>query len=218
VTARRVTLTFDNGPFPGVTDRVLDLLRERNLRSTFFVVGERLRDAKSRALAERAVAEGHWLGNHTLTHRVQLGERADREAAVREIDEAQSLLGELARPEKLFRPYGKGGVLDASLLSRSAVEVLREGAYTCVLWSSVPHDWDDPARWVERCLADVAAQAWPLVVLHDLPSCALARLPELLDRLDAAGAELVQELPETCVPIARGQVRGRLEHLVAAGG
>jgi peptidoglycan/xylan/chitin deacetylase (PgdA/CDA1 family) len=214
----RVTLTFDNGPYPGVTDRVLDLLRERGVRSTFFVVAERLRDPANRALAERAVAEGHWLGNHTLTHSVQLGETADPEVPAREIGEAQALLGDFALPEKLFRPCGGGGVLGSSLLSRRAVEYLRNGQYTCVLWSSVPHDWDDPEHWVERCLADVAAQPWALVVLHDLPGCALGRLPELLDRLDAVGAELMQDYPQACVPIARGVVRASIEHLVGSAG
>jgi peptidoglycan/xylan/chitin deacetylase (PgdA/CDA1 family) len=211
---RRVTLTFDNGPTPEATGGVLDVLAERGIRSTFFVVGAQLRDPSRRALAERAAAEGHWIGNHTLSHTVQLGETTDPEAPAREIGEAQALLGNLARPERLYRPYGAGGLLGPSLFSDAAVRYLRDGGYTCVLWSSVPHDWDDPENWVERCLADVRAQDWPLVVLHDVPSCALPRLPELLDRLGDEGVEIVQELPEACVPIVRGELRGGIGHLV----
>ncbi len=212
--ATRLTLTFDNGPNPGVTDRVLGLLAERRLRTTFFVVGQQLRDPARRALAERAVTAGHWIGNHTLTHGVLLGRTTDPGAAEAEIGAAQELLGGLTHPDRLFRPYGAGGVLDDDLLSPAAVGYLQAGGYTCVLWSSVPGDWIPGLDWVERCLSDVRAQDWPLVVLHDVEGCALARLPELLDRLEQAGVELVQELPEACVPIRRGVIRGALDHLV----
>ena len=212
----RVTLTFDNGPTPGVTDAVLDLLAARGICTTFFVVGAQLRDPARRALAERAAGEGHWIGNHTLTHSVQLGETGDAAAPAREIGETQALLGDLARRERLYRPYGAGGILGPSLFSRAAVRYLEEGGYTCVLWSSVPHDWDDADHWVERCLADVREQPHALVVLHDMPGCALARLPELLDRLEKAGAEVVQELPAECMPIVSGKVVGDLAGLVAA--
>src|SRR5262249_25918756 len=61
-----VTLTFDNGPTHEVTPRVLDVLRDRGVRSTFFVVGEQLRAPGATAIARRAATEGHWIGNHTL--------------------------------------------------------------------------------------------------------------------------------------------------------
>ena len=63
-----LTLTFDNGPEPGVTPRVLDVLRERGIRTTFFVIGEKLADPERRKLAARAHDEDHWIGNHTFTH------------------------------------------------------------------------------------------------------------------------------------------------------
>ena len=64
----RITLTFDNGPTPGVTDDVLDVLAGRDVPATFFVVGNRLREPAGRALAERAKAEGHRIGNHAHPH------------------------------------------------------------------------------------------------------------------------------------------------------
>ena len=63
-----VTLTFDNGPAPGTTESVLDVLAERGIAATFFVVGTMLEAPGARALAERAAAEGHWIGNHSMTH------------------------------------------------------------------------------------------------------------------------------------------------------
>src|SRR5262249_41000836 len=68
---RRVTLSFDNGPSHRVTPWVLDVLRERGVRSTFFVVGEQLRAPGAAEIARHAAAEGHWIGNHTLTHAVR---------------------------------------------------------------------------------------------------------------------------------------------------
>ena len=206
MSGRKVTLTFDNGPTAGVTEEVLRALGDRKLRATFFIVGcDLLRDG-ARELARRAAAEGHWIGNHTMTHSVQLGD-ADDAAARAEIAEAQALLGDLAHPDRLFRPYGGGGVLGRRLLSRAALQELESGRYTCVLWNSVPRDWDDPDGWVERCLDDVASREWTVVVLHDTPTGAMAHLPAFLDALDNAGVEVVQTFPEECVPIRRGVVR-----------
>ena len=68
-----VTLTFDNGPEPSVTPRVLDVLARRGVRTTFFVIGNKLLTRDARACTERAHAEGHWIGNHTWTHSRPLG-------------------------------------------------------------------------------------------------------------------------------------------------
>jgi len=205
----KVTLTFDNGPWPGVTEQVLDTLAARHLRSTFFVVGNELR--KSRPLAERAVAEGHWIGNHTMTHSVPLGDGAD---PVEEIEATQALIGDLAHASRWFRPFGRGGVLDDRLLSADAVAHLQQGGYSCVLWNSVPRDWEDPSAWIERALVDVESNDWTVVVMHDLPTGAMDHLPRLLDELDARGAEIVQDFPDACVPIRNGQITGDLTDLV----
>jgi peptidoglycan/xylan/chitin deacetylase (PgdA/CDA1 family) len=201
---QRVTLSFDNGP-SRVTAGVLDLLGERRIRASFFVVGEQLRRPGARALAERAVAEGHRLGNHSLTHATPLGVRDDPQDAEREIDAMQALLGELVPGERFFRPFGGGGVIDRNLLGPHALDRLVAGEYTCVLWNSVPRDWENLDGWPEVCFADVATRAWSVVVLHDLPTGAMARLPAFLDALEARGLEVTNELPEECVPLRRGK-------------
>ena len=208
-----VTLTFDNGPVPGVTDRVLDILAARSIRSTFFVVGTQLERPGARQLAERAVAEGHWIGNHSYTHRIALGELTDPATVDEEIDRCEALLDGLRHPRRLFRPFGNGGVIDKRMLSAHAVQRLVDGTYTCALWDSVPHDWDDPTGWVDRAMADVAAMDHCVVVLHDLPGCALDRLEEFLDRLDAAGVRVVQELPPHIIVISEGHLTPAFEPL-----
>ncbi|MDA0181147.1 polysaccharide deacetylase family protein [Solirubrobacter phytolaccae] len=201
-----LTLTFDNGPDPAATPRVLDVLAARGVLSTFFVVGSALRE--HRALAERAHAEGHWIGNHTLTHPRPLGESG---AEVREIEAAQAELGALAHPDRLFRPSGAGGDLSPGLLSTAAVESLIAGRFTCVLWNAVPGDWRDPSGWVDTALAQIASQDWTLLVLHDVADACADRLDEFLSRVDA---EIVQAFPPACVPIKRGAVRRSLDGLL----
>ncbi|MFM0705054.1 polysaccharide deacetylase family protein [Paraburkholderia sediminicola] len=212
--AKRVTLTFDNGPTPGVTDRILDLLKERNIKTTFFVVGQQLSDPARRALTERARAEGHWVGNHSLTHSVPLGEKVDPEYARAEIGTPQMLLGELLEPNKFFRPFGGGGHVGDLLFSPAAFELLQQEGYTIVLWTSVPGDWRDQEHWVENCVADVTVQEWPVVVIHDLDNASLPRLPELLDRLTAMGVEFTQQFPESVIPMRGGELQWPIDHLI----
>jgi peptidoglycan-N-acetylglucosamine deacetylase len=218
MSGRRVTLTFDNGPTPGITEGVLDILADHGIKSNFFVIGRELAAPGSRALSERAIAEGHRVGNHTMTHTLQFGEVADPEFGVREIDEAQAVIGDLAGEEKLFRPYGGGGILSPLVLTRRSVDHLAGGGYTCVLWNSVPHDWDGPDTWVERALADVAAQTWTVVVIHDQATGAMVHLGEFIAALADQGVEIRQDFPDSCVPMRRGVLIGSLDELMAPEG
>ena len=203
---KRVTLSFDNGPTAGITERVLDLLAGRRIPATFFVVGERLAQPGCRELAVRARLEGHCIGNHSMTHSAPLGEKTDEGYARREIEETQNLIGELAHADKFFRPMGGGGAIGPHLLSRAALRLLQEGKYTCVLWSSVPGDWKDQEGWVDRCVAEIAAREWTTVVLHDVENACLPRLVEFLDRVELLGVEFKQEFPEDVLILRRGEV------------
>jgi peptidoglycan/xylan/chitin deacetylase (PgdA/CDA1 family) len=203
---KRVTLTFDNGPTPGITERVLDVLSARRIQTTFFVVGERLAAQGGRALAVRAHSEGHWIANHSWMHSAPLGENPGTEYARREIEETQNLIGELSHADKLFRPMGGGGAIGPHLLSRAALELLQEGKYTCVLWSSVPGDWKDQDSWVDRCLSEISVRDWTVVAIHDMENAVLPRLPEFLDRLDALGVEFRQDFPDDVVIMRRGEI------------
>jgi peptidoglycan-N-acetylglucosamine deacetylase len=200
---QRVTLTFDNGPTPGITERVLDILSAREIHATFFVLGKNLEIPGGRALAVRSHAEGHWIGNHSYSHAQPLGTQPDAEYARREISGTQDLIGELAHPEKYFRPMGGGGVIGPHLLSRAALKLLQSEKYSCVLWSSVPGDWKDQDGWVEQALADVAARDWTVVVLHDVNQACLPRLAEFLERLESMKVEFQQDFPDD-VMVNRG--------------
>jgi peptidoglycan/xylan/chitin deacetylase (PgdA/CDA1 family) len=212
--ARRVTLTFDNGPTSGVTDQVLDILAERSLRAIFFVVANRVAgDATAHALLTRMLGDCHQVGNHSLTHGRPLGELGEQET-IAEIATARDVLREFTGENFLFRPWGTEGQLDRRCLNRSAVDYLVSGKHTCVLWNSVPRDWADPGGWVARALTDIRAREHTVVVIHDVPSGAMDALPRFLDELQRNGVAVTAELPTECVPIVDGRIISPVDHLM----
>ncbi|HLJ01671.1 MAG TPA: polysaccharide deacetylase family protein [Bradyrhizobium sp.] len=216
MTTRRITLSFDNGPTPGVTERVLDILGQARILTTFFVIGRNLdKSASAASLMKQAHAAGHWIGNHTLSHTVALGDRPELDYAVSEIEGAQQRMGQCSHPEKLFRPYGNSGLLGPHLLSRAALNFLVMQRYRTVIWNNVPGDWKDPDRWVDGCIARVSAQAWSVVVLHDIEGGCLARLPELLRRLEDMGVIFEQDFPDTVTLTRAGRIVSLPENYLA---
>jgi peptidoglycan-N-acetylglucosamine deacetylase len=210
-----VTLTFDNGPEPAVTPRVLDVLGAAGVRATFFALGAKLAAPERRAIAKRAHAEGHWIGNHTMTHSQPLGRITDPARSIAEIVDAQALIGELAHPDRLFRPFGGGGEIGRHLLNEASLNVLKEERMTCVLWNAIPRDWADPRGWAEVALSQCLAQPWTLLVLHDLPTGAMGRLKIFIDRVLDHGGEFRQDFPPQCVPLRRGEPTAPLEPYLA---
>jgi peptidoglycan/xylan/chitin deacetylase (PgdA/CDA1 family) len=183
---------------------VLDCLARHNAKGTFFVMGRKAITPEGAALVRRASAEGHWIGNHTFTHSAPLGQ-LDRDAALAEFERAEQALAWLQQSHKLFRPPGSGK-LGKHLLQPAVVEKLKAGKYSCVLWNSAPGDWHDPEGWPARAAADCQSHAWTLLVLHDLPTGAMAHLDGFLARLRREGFELTQDFPPDCMPILDGEV------------
>ena len=143
-----------------------------------------------------------------MSHRTPLGLVQDKKEVRAEILDAQAALGELAHPDRLFRPFGGGGALGPHLLNPEALDVLREQQMTCVLWNAIPRDWQDPDGWVARALQQCQAQPWTLLVLHDLPTGAMAHLPAFLAAIRARGGQFEQDFPPDCVPIRLGAASG----------
>jgi peptidoglycan/xylan/chitin deacetylase (PgdA/CDA1 family) len=207
--ASRNNLYEKNGPTPGVTEPVLEILAKHGVKATFFVVGECLKLPGASALVDDIVSAGHWVGNHSLTHSVAFGESTERGYANREISETQTLIGDRSSKSPyspLFRPFGNFGKLGPHLLNEEALAYLLAHRFTCVSWNSVPHDWDDQEHWVERCLADVDRQDWTVAVLHDIDNAALPRLEELLDCLAKRQVEIVQSFPDDVLLLRGGQI------------
>nr|MBI1229175.1 polysaccharide deacetylase family protein [Cytophagales bacterium] len=101
----KVYLTFDDGPVDGVTDFILDQLSERNMKGTFFMVGENI--VRNPSLARRVLNEGHRIGNHTFNH--LNGRRTTAKEYLRNVTRCTlALEDQLGISTDLFRPpYGR---------------------------------------------------------------------------------------------------------------
>src|SRR5260370_9772553 len=152
-------------------------------------------------LAERAVGEGHRMGNPSYTHLVPLGIDPAPDAVECELSATERILGALAENPKLFRPFGGGGKIGPHLLSPAAVEHLVANHYTCVLWNSVPEDWIDQDAWVERAIADAASRTDTLVVMHDILPRAMSHLDRFIGAILHTRHPIPHPFPAECVPI-----------------
>ena len=197
-----VSLTFDNGPDHRSTPHVLDVLRERGIAATFFVVGRQLREPRNAELLDRIRADGHSIGNHTSTHR-RLGE-LDRVDAVAEIDATQAAIDADDRHARLFRPPGGGGIIDELTMSRAAYDHLRSNGYTCVLWNNLPRDWENADGWPAVALERLHELDWSVLVLHDPYVKAMRHLADFLDRAMDSGACFTLDFPSDCTPLRGG--------------
>jgi len=184
--ADHVALTFDDGPDPASTPAFLELLRDRGVRATFFLLGSML--SASPGLAAEVAAAGHEVGVHGWDHRYTvlrgpLAIRGDIERARDAAAEAAGVVPRFYRP-----PYG---VLSAGSLA--AAHALR---LTPVLWSSWGREWAPgatPASVYQTLTAGLTGGA--CVLLHDsdctspagASTAALGALPRLLDTCAARG-------------------------------
>ena len=181
--ARRLALTFDDGPDPVWTPRLLDALGAAGVRGTFFLIGERAERAPD--LVRRMVAESHEIGNHSWSHRSLwlCGPRATES----EIRRGHEWIAEATgAPPRHFRP--PWGMVNAAMFA-----ALRRVGERCVFWSIQPEGQRpvSAARQVDY----VVARAHPgaIVDLHDAegtpaaPVRLLEALPALLERLRARG-------------------------------
>lgn len=180
---RRIALTFDDGPDPEFTPRVLELLATHRVRATFFLVGERAVRAPGTV---RAIAEaGHEIGSHGWSHRSLWlcgPGRTDEE-----VGRTRATLGELAgHAPVLFRP--PWGMVNAALFG-----ALRRHGQRCVFWSIQPEGLRPAPASTQ--IARVLRRAHPgaIVDLHDAegtpqaPARLCAALPGMLDGLASAG-------------------------------
>jgi peptidoglycan-N-acetylglucosamine deacetylase len=154
---KKVYLTFDDGPVEGITDYVLDSLRQRNMKATFFMVGENV--TNNPELAKRVVREGHQVGNHTYHH--LNGWKTDPEVYLRDVHHCQRLLEEeLQSSIHLFRPpYGK--------ITRSQFQKIKE-SHNVVMWDVLSGDYDARLS-VNRCLSKTKenCENGSVLVFHD---------------------------------------------------
>lgn len=150
-------LTFDDGPWPGGTEPVLQILAKEEVHATFFVLGANV--SRYPALARRIVDEGHNLGNHTWSHRTNRGTPAD--LARREIGGTQKVIREFVGVEaRWFRP--PGGMMSPHMLA----EVRAQGL-SPVWWTVDPWDWSRPGEGPIAKRVVAATKPGAVILLHD---------------------------------------------------
>jgi peptidoglycan-N-acetylglucosamine deacetylase len=178
-----IYLTFDDGPDPEWTPRILDVLADVQARATFFAIGAQVRRAPT--IARRIADEGHALGNHTLSHRHPwaMPERAAR-AEVR--DGAEALEDAIGAAPLFFRPpHGR-----RRACMTAEAEALGERV---IMWDVSAIDWGllSAPRAIEGRLARVKAH--DIVLMHDgrnrhnRPDRLLTVLPAFLQQLKHRG-------------------------------
>jgi len=175
--ARCVALTFDDGP-GDETGRLLDLLAERRVPATFFVLGRQVR--AHQVVTRRLVAEGHEIGNHTWDHRRLTSLRADAvRAELRRTAEAVRQVAGVS-PALVRPPFGSTD----RTVSRTVDAPL-------ILWNVDPRDWRtrDPDVIYERVLTDVRPGA--IVLLHDIYGTTVDAMPRIIDALRKQGYTFV---------------------------
>lgn len=187
---RQIALTFDDGPAPPSTDRILDILRDKKVPATFFVCGSNVK--RHPETARRIAQEGHELGNHTFFH-PSLFLRGSRRIT-QEIDLTQEAIENAAgvRPTVFRPPYG--------VRSFGLMKTLEARGLNLVMWSASGYDWKLNEEGIARSvLQNINPGA--VILLHDGRGvetlepfdCSHTQkaLPRIIDQAREAGFEFV---------------------------
>lgn len=177
-----IAITFDDGPHPENTPRLLDMLRERNIKATFYVIGRSV-DMYPQ-IVRRMVAEGHEIGNHTWTHRnlTSLSNSSIRTEMDRTRDVIISACG--VTPRTMRPPYG-------ALRESQRAWIFKEYGYPTIMWSVDPKDWQRPGVSVVTSRILDNTRNGSIVLVHDLHKPTVDAMPETLDGLLRRGFQFV---------------------------
>lgn len=176
--AGAVALTFDDGPNARYTEALLDGLKEREVRASFFLVGQCIEGNED--TVRRMAEEGHLIGVHCMEHRDLT--REPEEEAVRQLMDTAAMIGAVTgrTPEYIRPPFGKWS---SGLQEAVPMET--------VLWSVDSLDWklQDTDRIVRRVLKDT--EDGDIILMHDEFQTSVEAAMEIIDNLLAKGYTFV---------------------------
>ena len=154
---KRIALTFDDGPSAGYTAEILDILREYDVKATFFVIGKNVEAHPD--LLRRTVSEGHEIGNHTSSHPHL--KTIDEAKLAKEVARSATILREVAGIRtSLFRP-------PEGIITPAVTAAAEKGGYRTVLWSIDTMDWAlNPAPKIVQTIKREASDG-DIVLFHD---------------------------------------------------
>lgn len=175
---KKIALTFDDGPHPQFTEKLLDGLKERGVQATFFVTGEHAELHPD--IIERMNEEGHIIGNHTYSH-IQLTS-GNREVYKAELIKTNQILSDITGEEVLYvrPPYGTWDKSFETELNMFPV-----------LWNVDPLDWcsDNASLVISRVLK--AAEENDIILLHDYYETSVTAALQIVDELQGRGYTFV---------------------------
>jgi peptidoglycan/xylan/chitin deacetylase (PgdA/CDA1 family) len=173
-----IAMTFDDGPSAENTPRLLEMLKQRNVKATFFLIGQNA--ASNPDIVRRILADGHEIGNHSWTH-PQLSKLSD-DRVTAEITQTQDVIKDTSgfTPSLLRPPYG-------AITPRQREWVENRFGLNIILWSVDPLDWKRPGASVitQRILSQVRPGA--IILSHDIHKQTVDAMPATLDGLIAKG-------------------------------
>jgi peptidoglycan-N-acetylglucosamine deacetylase len=177
-----IAMTFDDGPSAENTPRLLEMLKQRNIKATFFLIGQNV--ASNPDLVRRILAEGHEIGNHSWTH-PQLSRLSDQKVTA-EITKTQDAIKEASgfTPTLLRPPYG-------AITPRQREWIEDQFGLSIILWSIDPFDWKRPGASVitQRILSQ--ARPGAIILSHDIHKQTVDAMPATLDGLMRKGFKFV---------------------------
>jgi peptidoglycan-N-acetylglucosamine deacetylase len=177
-----IAMTFDDGPSPETTPRLLDILKQRNIKATFFMIGQNAE--RNPEIVKRILAEGHEIGNHSWTH-PQLSKLSDQRVTD-EITKTQDAIKNACgyTPVLLRPPYG-------AITSRQKDWIEKQFGLSIIMWSVDPFDWKRPGASVieQRILA--GARPGAIILSHDIHKQTVDAMPATLDALAQKGFKFV---------------------------
>lgn len=181
-TKKYIALTFDDGPVSANTPRLLDMLSRRNVKATFYVIGERAQSHPN--IIRRIVNEGHEVGNHTWGHPnlQNLSDAQVRSELNRTRDAIVSASG--VQPRTMRPPYG-------SLSARQREWIFREYGYPTVMWDVDPLDWKKPGSSVVANRLIKGTRNGSILLVHDLHGSSVDAMPQTIDTLLRQGYQFV---------------------------
>lgn len=177
-----IALTFDDGPHPTNTPRLLDLLKSKNVKATFYVVGTNVR--RYPEIMRRIVAEGHEIGNHTVNH-PNLTKLSDDGVRKELRDCHQAIVSTTGvAPRTLRPPYG-------AITSAQKSWIRKEFGYPSIMWSVDPEDWKKPGSSVVTSRLVSGAGPGGILLVHDIHAPTIDAMPATIDQLLAKGYQFV---------------------------
>jgi chitin deacetylase len=180
-----IALTFDDGPWPRTTSKVLEILKENDMKATFFLIGKHLKDNPE--IAREIVADGHAIGNHTWSHQYHKFSPAE---AAQEIDDTEALIYETTGVKtSYFRPPG-------GMLKNGLAAYAEQNSYAVMMWSVDSADSRGNGVPAATLVKNVLKNARPggVVLLHDGGgdrSTTVQALPQIIEGLKQQGYKFV---------------------------